>query len=108
MPDFVGSDQQSEVRFAELVDALSEDSVRHELLVDLLLENHSFDNERSAATISRMRGWVCLHSHEPACQIANFRSCSKNSLREVMHIWSPRQPEPCDPIRAQAPHSLPP
>jgi protein SCO1 len=45
----------SEEEFAELVDTLAT-----EQLTDLLREDHPFYNERGAATVVQMRGWVLL------------------------------------------------
>lgn len=50
----------SEEEFAKLVDDLTLDSTGRELLVDLLREDHACYNQRSAAAIVRMRGWVLL------------------------------------------------
>lgn len=50
----------SEEEFAELIDALVADRERHHQLTDLLREDHPFYNERGAATIAEMRGWVLL------------------------------------------------
>src|SRR6266403_2664102 len=50
----------SEPEFAALVDALSADPDRREQLTELLREGHPFYDERGAATIVRMRGWVLL------------------------------------------------
>jgi protein SCO1/2 len=47
----------SEEDFAALVDTLVADPKR---LVDLLREDHPFYNERGAATVVQMRGWVLL------------------------------------------------
>src|SRR5918998_145998 len=47
----------SESEFAELVDALVADPKR---LADLLREDHPYYNERGAATVVQMRGWVLL------------------------------------------------
>src|SRR5215813_7473678 len=51
---------QSELQFAELVDALSADPTRWEQLTDLLCEDHPLYDQRGTATIVRMRGWVLL------------------------------------------------
>ena len=50
----------SEPQFAALVDALSADPDRRAQLTELLREDHPFYDERGAATIVRMRGWVLL------------------------------------------------
>lgn len=60
MPDLSEAADQSEEQFAKMVDALSADSGRPELLADLLRENHPAYDQRSAAAIVRMRGWVLL------------------------------------------------
>jgi protein SCO1/2 len=51
---------QTELQFAELVDALAADPDRREQLTDLLREDQPVYNQRGAATIVRMRGWVLL------------------------------------------------
>src|SRR5712671_1326274 len=51
---------QSEPQFAALVDALTADPGRSGQLTDLLRENHPIYDQRGAATIVRMRGWVLL------------------------------------------------
>ena len=51
---------QSEPRFVALVDAIAADPDRREQLTDLLREDHPLYDERGAATIVRMRGWVLL------------------------------------------------
>src|SRR6266481_710958 len=51
---------QSEPRFAAMVDALTADPSRSGQLTDLLRENHPVYDQRGAATIVRMRGWVLL------------------------------------------------
>src|SRR5215216_3807876 len=50
----------SEDEFVDLVDALVADPRRHDELMDLLREDHPFYNERGAATVVQMRGWVLL------------------------------------------------
>src|SRR5688500_18775691 len=50
----------SENEFADLVDALVADPKRYDELTDLLREDHPFYNERGAATIAEMSGWVLL------------------------------------------------
>jgi protein SCO1 len=60
MPDLAAAAQQSETQFSELVDALAADPALHQLLADLLREDHPYYNERGAAAIARMRGWVLL------------------------------------------------
>ena len=51
---------ETESQFAELVDALAADPDRREQLTDLLREDQSVYDQRGAATIVRMRGWVLL------------------------------------------------
>jgi protein SCO1/2 len=51
---------QSESQFAALVDELSADPGRREQLTDLLREDHPIYDQRGAATVVRMRGWVLL------------------------------------------------
>ena len=51
---------QSEPQFAALVDALAADPGRREQLTDLLREDNPLYDQRGAATIVRMRGWVLL------------------------------------------------
>lgn len=50
----------SEPQFAALVDALAADPDRREQLIDLLREDHAAYDQRGAATIVRMRGWILL------------------------------------------------
>ena len=50
----------SEPQFAALVDALAADPDRREQLAELLREDHALYNDRGAATVVRMRGWVLL------------------------------------------------
>ena len=49
-----------ELQFAALVDALSADPARRDQLTELLREDHALYDERGAATIVRMRGWVLV------------------------------------------------
>jgi protein SCO1/2 len=51
---------RSEPQFAALVDALATDPDRREQLTDLLREDNPLYDQRGAATIVRMRGWVLL------------------------------------------------
>ncbi|HEX4553086.1 MAG TPA: SCO family protein [Xanthobacteraceae bacterium] len=51
---------QSEPQFAALVDALTADPGRRGQLTDLLREDHPIYDQRGAATVVRMRGWVLL------------------------------------------------
>jgi len=50
----------SETQFAALVDAIAADPHQREELPALLREDHSLYDERGAAAIVRMRGWVLL------------------------------------------------
>lgn len=50
----------SESQFAALVDALAANPSQHEQLTDLLREEHPLYDQRGAATIVRMRGWILL------------------------------------------------
>jgi cytochrome oxidase Cu insertion factor (SCO1/SenC/PrrC family) len=50
----------SEPEFAALVDALAANPDQREQLTDLLRENQPLYDQRGAATIVRMRGWVLL------------------------------------------------
>src|SRR5881394_3020859 len=50
----------SESEFAALVDTLAADPASRGQLTDLLRENHPVYQQRGAATIVRMRGWVLL------------------------------------------------
>jgi protein SCO1/2 len=51
---------QSEPQFAALVDALAADPDRRGQLTELLRESHPLYDQRGAATIVRMRGWVLI------------------------------------------------
>jgi protein SCO1/2 len=51
---------QSEPRFAAMVDALAADPGGRERLTDLLRENHPVYDQRGAAAVVRMRGWLLL------------------------------------------------
>ena len=51
---------QSEPRFAAMVDALMADPSRSGQLTDLLREDHPIYDQRGAAAIVRMRGWLLL------------------------------------------------
>jgi protein SCO1/2 len=50
----------TETEFAAMVDALAADAERRAELIDLLREEHALYDQRGAATIVRMRGWVLL------------------------------------------------
>ncbi len=54
------SSPMTELQFATLVDAIAADVRRFDELLDLLREEHALYRDRSAATITRMRGWVLL------------------------------------------------
>src|SRR3954447_3441542 len=60
MRNMTTASAQSELQFAALVDAIAADPDRREQLTDLLRESHSLYDQRGAATIVRMRGWVLL------------------------------------------------
>jgi protein SCO1/2 len=51
---------QSEAQFAALIDAIAADPDRQARLIDLLREDHPLYDQRGAATVVRMRGWVLL------------------------------------------------
>lgn len=60
MPEVATTSAQSESQFAALVDALVADPNRHEQLIDLLREDHPLYDQRGAATVVGMRGWILL------------------------------------------------
>jgi hypothetical protein len=60
MDDLVTTKAPSESEFADLVDSLAADPNRRQQLTDLLREDHPFYDQRGAATIVEMRGWVLL------------------------------------------------
>jgi protein SCO1/2 len=60
MEDLVTTKTLSESEFADLVDSLAADPNRRQQLTDLLREDHPFYDQRGAATIVEMRGWVLL------------------------------------------------
>jgi cytochrome oxidase Cu insertion factor (SCO1/SenC/PrrC family) len=60
MHDAITAGVQSEPQFAALVDAIAADPDRREQLTELLHEDHPLYDQRGAATIVRMRGWVLL------------------------------------------------
>lgn len=60
MEDLVTTKAPSESAFADLVDSLAADPNRRKQLTDLLREDHPFYDQRGAATIVEMRGWVLL------------------------------------------------
>lgn len=51
---------QSEEQFCNLIEQLALDPSQQAQLIDLLREDHPFYDQRGAATIVRMRGWVML------------------------------------------------
>src|SRR3979490_653969 len=51
---------QSEPQFAAMVDALAADPDRRGRLTDLLRENHPVYDQRGAAAVVRMRGWLLV------------------------------------------------
>lgn len=60
MLDVATTGAQSEPQFAALVDALAADPDRREQLTDLLREDHPLYDQRGAATVVGMRGWILL------------------------------------------------
>ncbi len=60
MQDAATASRQSESEFAEFVDAIAADPDRREQLTELLREDHPVYDQRGAATVVRMRGWVLL------------------------------------------------
>ena len=60
MADLVTIKTASESEVADLVDSLAADPDRRQQLTDLLRENHPIYDQRGAATIVEMRGWVLL------------------------------------------------
>lgn len=58
MPDLAASSVQSESQFTSLVDALAADPRRRLELTDLLREDHPVYDQRGAAIVGRMRGWI--------------------------------------------------
>jgi protein SCO1/2 len=60
MADSLTTTTPSESEFADLVDSLAADPDRRQQLTDLLREDHPFYDQRGAATIVEMRGWVLL------------------------------------------------
>src|SRR4051812_32311787 len=50
----------TETEFAAMVDGLAADAERRAELIDLLREERALYDQRGAATIVRMRGWVLL------------------------------------------------
>lgn len=60
MLEVVTTSAQSESEFAALVDALAVDPDGHEQLTDLLREDHPLYDQRGAATVVEMRGWILL------------------------------------------------
>lgn len=60
MQNLIATEAPSEPEFAALVDELTADPNQREQLLHLLREDHPFYNQRGAATVVRMRGWVLL------------------------------------------------
>src|SRR6185295_9296606 len=60
MDEIVAPEPISEEQFAELIDELAADPTQCQRLAEFLCETHPYYNERGAATIGRMRGWVLL------------------------------------------------
>src|SRR5262245_44102483 len=60
MPTITTTSALSERQFEALIEALSSDPNRHAELTDLLREDHPVYNQRSAAAIVRMRGWILV------------------------------------------------
>ena len=60
MPQPAVTNAFSESEFAALVDTLSADPAGHEKLLALLREDHPVYDERGAAAVVRMRGWILV------------------------------------------------
>ena len=60
MPHVTATAALSEQQFGALVEALSSDPTRRAELTDLLREDHPVYDQRSAASIVRMRGWILI------------------------------------------------
>jgi protein SCO1 len=60
MPPVTATSALSERQFGALVEALSADPTRRAELTDLLREDHPVYDQRSAAAIVRMRGWILV------------------------------------------------
>src|SRR3979490_2640848 len=60
MQQIAAASAQSEPQFAAMVDALTADPDRRDQLTDLLREDHPIYDQRGAAAIVRMRGWLLL------------------------------------------------
>jgi cytochrome oxidase Cu insertion factor (SCO1/SenC/PrrC family) len=60
MPSVTATSTLSERQFGALVEALSSDPTRRAELTDLLREDHPVYDQRSAAAIVRMRGWILV------------------------------------------------
>jgi len=60
MPLVTATSALSERQFAALVETLSSNSTRRAKLTDLLREDHPVYDQRSAAAIVRMRGWILV------------------------------------------------
>ena len=92
----------SEPQFAALVDALAADPERRDELLDLLREDHALYDQRGAATIVRMRGWVLLALARAGVSDAALLSCSRSSTPASIRIWSRRRRARCAPTRGPA------
>lgn len=60
MPRLAVTNALPEPQFAALVDALSADPTRRDELVALLREDHPVYDQRGAAAVVRMRGWILI------------------------------------------------
>ena len=60
MPAIAATSELSERHFGALVEALSSDPTQCAELTDLLREDHPVYDQRSAAAIVRMRGWILI------------------------------------------------
>lgn len=60
MPQPAVTNAFSESEFAAFVDTLSAESARYEKLLALLREDHPVYDERGAAAVVRMRGWILV------------------------------------------------
>lgn len=60
MPPITATSELSERQFGALVEVLSSDTTRRAELTDLLREDHPVYDQRSAAAVVRMRGWILI------------------------------------------------
>src|SRR6266576_2862613 len=60
MPQSALTNAFSESEFAALVDELSADATRRDQLIALLHEGHPVYDQRGAAAVVRMRGWILI------------------------------------------------